>query len=239
MSEKQKIVAIYSGVALICVALIAGFQWLGAQRRAAEKEQAMRQRQESLVIVQEIAPPTLLDKQITENLVGMNQDGTEVSLHDLKGKVVVFAQFYSRCHMCLSHNRKIMMELHDELKANPKVHFITVTVDPQFDTPEKLKSMAESWNADSATWWMLNVQDKDVLAKFCREQLWYVDFSDNKDATGDADAINHDMGIAVIDGTGMLRSKLDLYTPLSQDKMDEYKIKKAQLIDVIQTSLTK
>lgn len=239
MTEKKKIIAIYTTVAIICAILITGFQWIGNKRREMAAENAKRHRQDNIVITEVIAPPTTLDKQITENLSGLNQDGAEVSLNDLKGKVVVFAQFYSRCHMCLSHNRKIMMELHEELKANPKVHFVTVTVDPEFDTPEKLKAMAESWQADSTSWWMLNVPNKAVLAKFCREQLWYVDFADNEDAKGDADAINHDMGIAVIDGTGMLRAKLDLYTPLAQEKLEEYQIKKAQLMDVIQNSLPK
>lgn len=232
MNDKQKITTIYGSVAVLAVILISAFVWLGRQRdvKAADSED-----QRVAISNKELAQKSLtkLDKQITEDLKGVNQNGEQVSLYQLKGKVVVFAQFYSRCNECLGHNKIIMQELHQELKDNPNVHFVTVTLDPEFDTAEKLKETAEIWQADSESWWMLNVP-KEVLVPYCRKQLWYFDFKENEQKTSPADAIKHDMGIAVIDANTVLRAKANLFELLANEKVAEYKTRKAQLLAVIE-----
>lgn len=220
---------------MIVILLVTGFSFIAKQRnKFAEESERHRQEDVAHVVIEETFKPlTDLDKQLTEDLRGENQDGEKVGLYDLKGKVVVFAQFYSSCSMCLGHNRLIMQDLHDSLKDNPDVQFVTVTVDPEFDTPEKLKEMAHVWGADSKTWWMLNVP-KDQLATYCREQMWYSDFKENEQATSKADGISHDMGIAVIDTNSKMRAKVNLYELKVNEKEDEYQYRKAQLLDVIQ-----
>lgn len=226
---------IYSGVAALSVILLVFFNFLGEQRKLAASESVKSKRQKAS-IEQVVKPLTLYGKQIGRDLKGLNQDGESVSLFDLKGKVVVFAQFYSRCNMCLGYNKIIMQELHEELKDNPNVHFVTVTLDPEFDTPQKLKESAEVWNAETKSWWMLNVP-KDELTDFCREELWYIDYKDNAKKTSASDAITHDMGIAVIDTESKLQAKVNLFELLSKDKNDLYQLKKSQLLEVIELSL--
>lgn len=235
--EKKQIVLIYSAVAVTAVALIAGFSIIakGRDLKAEAGEQLRLERLAKVEVVETVRPLTALDKKLTEDLKGRNQVGDEVGLYDLKGKVVVFAQFYSRCSMCLGHNRAIMQDLHAALKDDPKVHFITVTVDPEFDTPEKLKEMAQLWGADVDSWWMLNVPH-DVLAKYCREQMWYVDYKENEEATSISDAIQHDMGIAVIDGNSKMLAKVNLYELKANEKEEMYQVRKSQLLDVIRNA---
>ncbi|GAA5496266.1 hypothetical protein Rhal01_02449 [Rubritalea halochordaticola] len=235
--QNKQIVMIYAGVAMIAVALVVGFAFIAkARNQQAQESEERRQSLRHPIIVETIQPLTELDKQLTEDLRGRNQDGEEVGLYDLKGKVVVFAQFYSRCSMCLGHNRIIMQDLHESLQGNPDVQFVTVTVDPEFDSPEKLKEMAELWGAKSDSWWMLNVP-KDKLEPYCREQMWYVDFKENENATSIADGIMHDMGIAVIDPTSKMRAKVNLYELKVNEKEDEYQARKAQLLEVIENAL--
>jgi len=237
MKDKTKIIMIYSGVAVLSVSLLVFFNFLGEQRKAAAAESVKVSRQsQKASIEQVVAPLTVLDHQIRRDLKGVNQDGESVSLFDLKGKTVVFAQFYSRCNMCLGYNKIIMQELHEELKDNPNVHFVTVTLDPEFDTPEKLQESAKVWNAESESWWMLNVP-KDDLTRFCREELWYIDYKDNAKKTSASDAITHDMGIAVIDTESKLQAKVNLFELLSNDQNDLYQAKKSQLLEVIELSL--
>ncbi len=238
MKDKTKIVLIYVVVALLATGLIVLFNWLGGQRKAqAEASEKKRTEVVAHTSVEVVPALTALDKQLTQDLKGLNQDSDEVSLFQLKGKVVVFAQFYSRCSMCLGHNKVIMQELHQELRDNPNVHFVTVTLDPDFDTPEKLAESAKVWDADSKSWWMLNVP-KDELTEYCREQLWYIDYMENEKKTSAADAINHDMGIAVIDTQSKLRAKVNLFELLANDQQELYEVKKSQLLEVIENSLT-
>ncbi|MFD2160008.1 SCO family protein [Rubritalea tangerina] len=236
MKDKTKIIFIYSSVAVLAIGLLVLFNWMGQQRKKMAEE-SERKRIENLAAQVETVPMMQdLDHQLTQDLRGVNQDGEEVGLFDLKGKAIVFAQFYSRCNMCLGHNKTIMQELHEELKDNPKVHFVTVTLDPEFDTPEKLKQSAEVWNANSKSWWMLNVP-KDELVRYCREQLWYIDFKENANKTSASDAITHDMGIAVIDTNSKLRAKENLFELLANDKHDLYQAKKSQLLDMIDVAI--
>lgn len=236
MKDKTKIILIYSTVVVVAVVLLCVFNMLGKRQRAHAAESEARRTK--IVIAEDdvIHPLTALDKKITKNLSGVNQDGEAVSLYDLKGKAVVFAQFYSRCNMCLGHNKVIMQELHEELKNNPNVHFVTVTLDPDFDTPEKLKESAQVWNADTQSWWMLNVP-KEKLTEFCREQLWYIDYKDNAKKTSASDAITHDMGIAVIDTNSTLRAKVNLFELLANEQQELYQAKKSQLLEVIDIAL--
>ena len=237
MSQRSKIIAIYSGVAVIVVALLIVFNWLGAQRKA--KSDAAHQARLAEVQsggVEIVAPLTALDKQLTADLEGTNQDGEAVSLYQLKGKVVVFAQFYSRCSICLGYNKQVITELQKALDSNPNVHFVTVTIDPDFDTPSKLKEAANVWGANSKNWWMLNVE-KDHLTKYCKEQLWYIDFFENDKKTSAADALNHDMGIAVIDTNTKLRAKANLFELLENGQDELYEIKKSQVLDVVNMAL--
>jgi len=232
--EKKQIILIYSAVAVTAVVLIFGFSII-AEGRKIKAEASEKARKDRMQAVEVVEPLTDLDKQLTEDLKGKNQSGDDVSLYGLKGKVVVFAQFYSRCSMCLGHNKEIMTDLHSELKADPNVHFVTVTVDPEFDTPEKLQEMAEIWGADVNSWWMLNVPDGD-LAQYCRNQMWYVDYRENEEKTSIADAIEHDMGIAVIDGDSKMRAKVNLYELKSSGQEEMYQVKKSQLLDVIRNA---
>lgn len=236
MKDKTKIILIYVTVAVFSAILITVFVSLGKERRALADESEKKRPKAAVELVETISALTDYKKELTEDLKGLNQDGEEVGLYDLKGKTVVFAQFYSRCSMCLGHNKTIMQELHEELKSNPDVHFVTVTLDPDFDSPEKLKESANVWGADVSSWWMMNVQ-KDKLTKYCREQLWYFDFKDNEKKTSIADAISHDMGIAVIDSNSKLRTKVDLFKHRSNDEMDLYHVKKAQLLEMIEISI--
>ena len=236
MKYKTKVILIYTGVVVLSVLLLSIFSMIGKRRQAQAAASEQRRVESSYQPLEMINPLTDYQKQLTKNLSGVNQDGEAVSLFDLKGKTVVFAQFYSRCSMCLGHNKIIMQELHNELKDNPNVHFVTVTLDPDFDSPEKLQEAAQVWGAQSDSWWMLNVP-KDELTAYCREQLWYLDYSENDEQTSAADAISHDMGIAVIDSTSKLRAKVDLYSPRAKAEMDRYDAKKSQLLEMGDISL--
>src|SRR5947207_3144709 len=64
-----------------------------------------------------------------------NQTGTAISLADLRGKVWVADIIFTRCTgPCLKMCRQ-MKELQDALPATSKTKLVTLTTDPDFDTP--------------------------------------------------------------------------------------------------------
>jgi protein SCO1/2 len=83
-----------------------------------------------------------------------SQDGAEVTLGALRGKVVAVAFIYTWCpDVCLMLTDK-MARVQDALGSDfgRKVAFVSITVDPERDTPEVLKEYAAAFDADLAGW---------------------------------------------------------------------------------------
>jgi protein SCO1 len=83
-----------------------------------------------------------------------SQDGKEVRLEDLRGKVVAVAFIYASCPDVCPLLTDKMARVQDALGPDfgAKVAFLSITVDPERDTPEVLKGYAEAFEADLAGW---------------------------------------------------------------------------------------
>jgi protein SCO1/2 len=90
-----------------------------------------------------------------------NQDGQRVSLSDLKGKVWVADIIFTRCPgPCLKMTRQ-MSELQAALGPS-QAKLVTLTTDPDFDTPPILKAYAKRFNADFGRWLFLTGSPKQI-----------------------------------------------------------------------------
>lgn len=86
------------------------------------------------------------------------QDGQALSLSDLRGKVVVLTFIYTRCPLpdfCPLMDRRFA-ELADKLRASSRraegVRLLSVSFDPEHDTPEVLRKHAATQGARSPLW---------------------------------------------------------------------------------------
>ena len=87
-----------------------------------------------------------------------SQDGKTVKLSDLRGNVVVLTFIYTRCPLpdfCPLMDRKFS-ELAQRLSAFPsvprKVRLISLSFDPEHDTPELLRKHAQVRGAAPPLW---------------------------------------------------------------------------------------
>ncbi len=79
------------------------------------------------------------------------RSGQMVSSDDLKGKPYVVSFFFSTCpSICVQQNQKVQ-ELQREF-AGTEVRFVSISVDPETDTPEALREYAARFNADPDKW---------------------------------------------------------------------------------------
>jgi protein SCO1/2 len=91
-----------------------------------------------------------------------NQSGSVVSLADLRGKVWIADIIFTRCPgPCFKMTRQ-MKELQDALPAADKTRLVTLTTDPDFDTPPVLAKYAERFNADTNRWMFLTGTKKEI-----------------------------------------------------------------------------
>jgi protein SCO1/2 len=83
-----------------------------------------------------------------------SQDGAQVTLHSLHGKVVAVAFIYTSCPDVCPMLTDKMARVQDELGPDfgTEVAFVSITVDPERDTPEALKEYAAAFDANLAGW---------------------------------------------------------------------------------------
>jgi protein SCO1 len=106
----------------------------------------------------------------------VNQDGKRVRFYTdvLKGKVVVINSFFSTCQgSCMPMNRNFK-KVADLLggKVGRDVFLVSITVDPQMDTPAALKTYATSLHAP--TGWVFLTGPKENVDFVLRKLGHYV-----------------------------------------------------------------
>jgi protein SCO1/2 len=127
------------------------------------------------------------------------QDGRRLSLNELRGKVVVITFIYASCADACPLLTAKMAGLQDELgKAfGPKIFFISITVDPERDTPEVLTRYAQAHGANLSGWAFLTGRPDEIRAVARQYGIYY-----KKQAAGDVD---HTFLTSLVDQRGTLR----------------------------------
>ena len=94
----------------------------------------------------------------------VSQRGAEVSLDQLAGKVVVVAFIYTWCPDICPMLTDKMARVQDALGEafGRDVAFVSITFDPERDTPEVLRDYAKSFGADPADWHFLTGDPENV-----------------------------------------------------------------------------
>lgn len=104
------------------------------------------------------------------NISLTNQLGEQVSLDDLRGKVIIADFFFTRCPSICPTLTRNMKELQDALKMkNPRrkidsafVQFLSFSVDPDRDSVTALKKYADRYGVNHDTWWFLTGSKKEI-----------------------------------------------------------------------------
>ena len=137
------------------------------------------------------------------NQTFVNQDGKSVSLADFRGDAVIVTFMYTACPMptmCPMMDRnfaKIQAKLKEQNNLL-KAHLLSVSFDPQVDTPPVLKRHADSLGADPRLWTFVT-GDRDEIDK------WASGFGVSiSRAMNDPRDITHNLRTAILDREGNL-----------------------------------
>ena len=128
-----------------------------------------------------------------------SQDGGQVTLADFRGKVVAVTFIYTLCTTTCPVLTPMMSFVQDQLGSNfgTKIAFVSITVDPERDTPQVLKEYAQAFDANLAGWAFLT-GTPDAIRDVTRR---YGVFA-SKTANGDVD---HTFLTSIVDPRGILR----------------------------------
>jgi protein SCO1/2 len=99
-----------------------------------------------------------------------NQNGRTISLANLRGHVWAADIIFTRCPgPCLKMSRQ-MKELENALPASSDCKLVTLTTDPDYDTPAILKTYSQRFSADENRWTFLT-GNKTEIGKLAIDSL--------------------------------------------------------------------
>jgi protein SCO1 len=128
-----------------------------------------------------------------------SQDGMPVSLVDFRGKVVAVTFIYTLCTDTCPVLTPMMSFVQDRLGRDfgTKIAFISITVDPERDTPQVLKEYAQAFGADLGGWAFVTGAPETIREVTRRYGVFAA-----KTADGDVD---HSFLTSIVDPRGILR----------------------------------
>jgi protein SCO1 len=122
-----------------------------------------------------------------------------VALADLHGKVIAVAFIYTECpDICPMLTQK-MVQIQDELGPDfgKKVAFVSISLDPEHDTPEVLKDYAQFWGAKPEGWTFLTGSPESVRDVTRRYGVFFAKKEDG--------SVDHTQLTTLVDGEGQMR----------------------------------
>ncbi len=158
--------------------------------------------------------PNATDYEV-ESFTYTNQDGKDVSLEDLKGKVWVADFVFTNCNtVCLpmTANMKKLQERIEE-EGLEDVKLISFSVDPEVDKPEVLKEYGQQFNADFTNWHFLTGYSQDEIEDFSLES-----FKATVQKPDGNDQVIHSVSFSLVDQEGRV---VQSYSGLDDIPMDD------------------
>lgn len=127
------------------------------------------------------------------------QDGRQLSLKDLRGRVLAVTFIYTSCADTCPLLTAKMVRLQARLGHDfgRKVFFVSITVDPDRDTPKVLRGYAKSHGASLDGWAFLTGAPREIRDVTRRYAIYY-----KKQHRGDVD---HTFLTSLVDQNGTLR----------------------------------
>lgn len=135
-----------------------------------------------------------------------DQNGRAFGKADLLGKVVIADFFFTSCPSICPKLTGAMKDVYDRFRDKDKsVHFMSITVDPETDTPAVLKEFMATNSIGYANWHSLTgskTEIYDVVVQKMRVHMGEKEFIPQADGTYD---IPHLAQLALFDQNGDLR----------------------------------
>jgi len=174
--------------------------------KAEQTALSLQDREAERVQIGEIVP----DFKLTD------QNGRVIHLNDFRGKAVVLTFIYTRCplpNFCPLMSKNFS-QLEERLSAefSNRYQLLSVSMDPDFDTPEVLKEYAARYNASSRDWSFATGDSEQIKFVAGLIGLYYVK---------ENGLISHDLRTALIGPDGRLVHlwKSNVWTPYEVQRM--------------------
>ncbi|MEK9755951.1 MAG: SCO family protein [Bacteroidota bacterium] len=146
------------------------------------------------------------EKRKAPDFILTNQDSILISNEDMSGKVYVLEFFFTRCpDICIEMNQN-MKFLDKEFSDSNEFGIISISIDPENDTPTVLKKYSEALSISSQNWHFLT-GDKEYIYNLANKGF-NIYAKENSNFSG---GFEHQGYFALIDKDGYIRSRKDSF----------------------------
>ncbi|MFD1426431.1 protein SCO1/2 [Kroppenstedtia sanguinis] len=157
-----------------------------------------------------------------------DQNGKSFGLSDLKGKVWLSNAMFTRCPDVCPPMTANMKKVQDRLKKEGlNVEIVSFSVDPAHDTPKKLKTFGEEFDADFGNWHFLTGYKDEEIQTLVREGFKGSIQRNEPESKEDPLTISHPVSFFLVDPEGKVYERYDGLNPdLDQLVKDIRKLEK-------------
>jgi protein SCO1/2/putative membrane protein len=149
------------------------------------------------------------------------RSGRTVSESDLAGRVWVASFIFTHCPLSCPRITSVMKGLQAKL-AGTGVALVSISVDPERDTPAVLSDYARRFGADADRWWFLTGPKEDVVRLVQeRFKLGLAPASESDQQAG-AEAITHSDRLALVDRGNRVVAYFDSNDPAELAELASY-----------------
>jgi protein SCO1 len=152
----------------------------------------------------------------------IDQSGDEFSSESLRGYFTVVNFIFTNCGGICPAMTFQMHQLHQKFDSSQPVRFISITVDPERDTPEVLMAYALTHHADLSRWVFLT-GEKDEIFDISRKGFLLGVESEGGTLR---EPILHSQKFVLVDREGYIRGYFDGFDDEETKELSEY-IRKA------------
>jgi protein SCO1/2 len=139
-----------------------------------------------------------------------DQDGNRLTNEDMRGKIALYNFTHTSCEEPCPQTSLVMKEVQDRLPEietyGIPVELVTISVDPEHDTPQLLREYAAELGADTATWHFVTGPEEKLRWIIGGGFGFFFD-------TYDDGRVVFDPGFVLVDGLGILRAEYRSPTP--------------------------
>lgn len=136
-----------------------------------------------------------------------NQLGQAVSLSQFRGQALAITFIFTRCPfptfcpLMAGNFEKVQQQLLATPNAPTNWHLLTISFDPEWDTPPRLKAFAERYHYDPRHWSFLTGELIDITAitEQFGQQFW---------REGPDQSISHNLRTVVVDARGRVQANI-------------------------------
>lgn len=140
-----------------------------------------------------------------------DQYGQQLTNEDLRGKIVLYNFTYTRCPAPCRGLDETMLEVQQQLSQTPPggvlVRLVTISLDPQYDTPETLRGYSESIGADEAIWYFATTTNTSLLKTIVGAgfEVYYA-------SSDEGESIDLTPAFVLVDSLGIIRGEYQYRT---------------------------